>query len=50
MGVSVDVDIMATLIFRRAFGCGISALIPKHASVSFDLVEMERVYIAKRHI
>jgi len=39
MGVGVNVDIMATLIFRRALCYGISTLVPKYARVSFDLVE-----------
>jgi hypothetical protein len=29
MGVGVDVDIMATLIFRRALCYGTSALVPR---------------------
>jgi hypothetical protein len=43
MGVSVNMDIMVTLIFRRALSHGISALVPKDASVSFDLVEKESI-------
>jgi len=41
MGVSVNVDVMATLIFQRA---GTSALVPKDASKSFDLVEIDCVF------
>jgi hypothetical protein len=31
MGVSVDVNIMAALIFHRAFYYGVSALVPEDA-------------------
>jgi hypothetical protein len=40
MGVSVHVEIMANLVFRRAYCYGNSALVPKDAGMSFDLVEM----------
>jgi hypothetical protein len=39
-GVGVTVEIMATLIFRRALCYGISGLIPEDASMSFNLVEV----------
>jgi len=39
--VSDDVDVMATLIFRRAICYGISALVPEDASMSFDLVVVD---------
>jgi hypothetical protein len=41
MGVSVNVDIMASLIFHRALCYGISTLISQDASMSFNLVEMD---------
>jgi len=40
MSVGVDVDIVATLIFRRALCYGTSALVPLDASMSFSLVEL----------
>jgi hypothetical protein len=43
-GVGVNVDIMATLIIRRAFCYGTSALFHYAASTSFNLVEMDGVF------
>ena len=40
MGVSVNLNVVDAFIFRRAFCCGNSALVPKDAGMSFDLVEM----------
>ena len=40
MGAVVNVDVTATLIFRRALCYGISGLIPEDASMSFNLVEV----------
>jgi hypothetical protein len=37
MGVGVNVDIMATLTFRRTLCFGISALVPYDASMSKTL-------------
>jgi len=44
MGVGVNVDVMSTLIFHRAFCYSISALVPQDASMSFELVEMDGVF------
>ena len=45
VGIGVDMDIMATLIFRRALCYGISELIPYDASMMcFNLVEMDGVF------
>jgi len=44
MGVSVNLNVVDAFIFRRAFCCGNSALVPKDASVSFDLVEIDGVF------
>ena len=43
MGVSVNLNVVDAFIFRRAFCYGNSALVPKDASVSFDLVEKESI-------
>lgn len=45
MGVSANVDIMAFLIFRRAFCYGISALVPQDASKSFNLIQRWMVFL-----
>ena len=45
MGFGFNVNIMATLIFRRALCYGISELIPYDASMMcFNLVEMDGVF------
>ena len=44
MGVSVNLNVVDAFIFRRAFCYGNSALVPKDASVSFDLVEIDGVF------
>jgi hypothetical protein len=45
MGAGVNVNIMATLIFCRALCHGISALIPLDASMNFNLVEIDGVFV-----
>jgi hypothetical protein len=43
MGVIVHVDVIATFISAEQFA-GICAIVPKDASISFDLVEMDCVF------
>jgi|AntDeeMetagen681_2_1112603.scaffolds.fasta_scaffold41024_1 hypothetical protein len=48
MGISAIVEVTAILVFCTAICCGISALVPENASMTFNnlLAEMDGVYIS----